>query len=231
MFAAAYSDTISSLETVKLLIASGAKVNLQNKDGDTALMLAALAAKQNSTSSLETVKVLIDAGTMVDLKNNDGDTAYNLCQTNACRHLFRANVLKKILPRDPISIIMNHHKLPYCDVEYEIDIFARDIIQIDTTDSAWTSASKNKKCWLAKNMITLDKNPYRLQIAIINYDAAIAQGKLKEFPNEYHELLEIDKLAQKIEKNRRDRIERIGKPQFGQLGRGRIKFYNGHLFY
>ncbi len=54
------------LERVRICIAQGAKVNLQNKDGLFSLMFAAL------KGHAETVKVLITAGAKVNLQNKDG---------------------------------------------------------------------------------------------------------------------------------------------------------------
>ncbi len=73
MFASKYSNTTSSLETVKLLIDSGADVNLRDDNGWAALMIAS--RYSNSTSSLETVKLLVDAGADLDIQNTDAWTA------------------------------------------------------------------------------------------------------------------------------------------------------------
>jgi len=75
-----YSNTISSLETLKLLIKSGTSidrrlpvVDLQDNDGWTALMWASMYS--NKSSSLETVKVLIEAGASLDIQSSNGYTA------------------------------------------------------------------------------------------------------------------------------------------------------------
>ena len=54
MFACRFSNTTSSLDTVKLLLERGAYVNLKTNDGYTALMIAVRSS--NIGSSLETVK-------------------------------------------------------------------------------------------------------------------------------------------------------------------------------
>ena len=54
---------------VKLLIENGADINLQDKDGDTALMWA------SNRSNKDVVEILIENGADINLKNKDGDTA------------------------------------------------------------------------------------------------------------------------------------------------------------
>jgi ankyrin repeat protein len=79
MLASRYSNDTSSLETVKELIKSGANIDIQDKEGWTALMLAS--RYSNDTSSLETVKELIKSGANLNLQNNDGFTALMLTET------------------------------------------------------------------------------------------------------------------------------------------------------
>ena len=64
------------LKTVKVLIDSGAKLNIQNNDGDTALMFAS--RRYNSAG----VKELIDAGADPNIQNNNGDTALKIASDN-----------------------------------------------------------------------------------------------------------------------------------------------------
>jgi len=68
MLASRYSNTDSSLETVKELIKSRANLDLQNNNGYTALMMAS--SYSNTDSSLKTVKELIKAGANLDLQTN-----------------------------------------------------------------------------------------------------------------------------------------------------------------
>ena len=71
--AARYSASESSLATVQALIDAGAKLDLQDFEGSTALHVAAL---WSSTESLEaTVQALIDAGANVDLQDQNEWTA------------------------------------------------------------------------------------------------------------------------------------------------------------
>ena len=60
MLACRHSNTVSSEETVRILIDANANVDVQNSDGWTALIISSLNCK--STSSEETIKMLIGAG-------------------------------------------------------------------------------------------------------------------------------------------------------------------------
>jgi ankyrin repeat protein len=62
--------TTESLESVKVLIVAGAKINFSDKQGFTSLMYAAL-----SSRDLQVLRFLISAGVDQNLRNNDGDTA------------------------------------------------------------------------------------------------------------------------------------------------------------
>lgn len=57
-------------EKVQSLLSQGANVNARDKDGNTALMKAALISED-----LEIVKLLLDKGAKVNAQNNEGDTA------------------------------------------------------------------------------------------------------------------------------------------------------------
>ena len=81
MMAARNSRTVSSLETVELLLAAGADVNMQNDEGCTALMLAS--ENSDTTSSLETVKALLAAKANANLKNLSGYNALMLASENS----------------------------------------------------------------------------------------------------------------------------------------------------
>ncbi len=75
IYASVYSKKLNLENIVKLLIEAGANLNLQEKNGWTALM----SASRNSTKSTEnTVKMLIDAGCDLNLQDNDGWTALML---------------------------------------------------------------------------------------------------------------------------------------------------------
>jgi ankyrin repeat protein len=61
-------------ELIKVSLKAGANVNLQNNEGRTALMLAAMKCTTDS-SGPETIKVLLEAGADVNAKDNYGGTA------------------------------------------------------------------------------------------------------------------------------------------------------------
>ena len=73
MFASRFSNSTSSLDTVKLLLENGADVNLKNDNKATPLLMAARIS--NIDSSYDTVKLLLEYGADVNLKNIDGWTA------------------------------------------------------------------------------------------------------------------------------------------------------------
>ena len=76
MYASRLSNSISSLETVKLLLDKGADVNIQRKYESTALILASMFS--NSTSSIATVKLLLEYGANPDLYDFHEYTALNI---------------------------------------------------------------------------------------------------------------------------------------------------------
>ncbi len=80
MLASRYSNTDSTNATVELLLKAGAKIDLQENEGWTALMMASLYSRTDSTH--ETVQLLLEAGADVDLREKDGWTALMM----ACRY-------------------------------------------------------------------------------------------------------------------------------------------------
>src|SRR5829696_2452771 len=68
---------------VRALLAAGADVNAQDKDGRTALMFAAAAGH------VDTVKALLSKGANPNLKDETGQTALTLAQTNGRREVAR----------------------------------------------------------------------------------------------------------------------------------------------
>ena len=87
IIAARNSDKINSRrntygdDIVKMLIAAGADLDIQDKDETTALMLAA--DYSNYTSTENTVKILIEAGANLDIQDVDGKTALMLAAENS----------------------------------------------------------------------------------------------------------------------------------------------------
>ena len=73
IIASRYSGTDSNIETVELLINSGADVNATTNGALTALMLASRNYATGST--IETVKILINANADVDMVSSAGDIA------------------------------------------------------------------------------------------------------------------------------------------------------------
>ena len=63
------SSNLKSLEEIKELLKKGADVNVSDKYGDTALMVAAI------NGQLEVVKCLVEGGADLEAKDGDGDTA------------------------------------------------------------------------------------------------------------------------------------------------------------
>ena len=83
MMACRDSNCDSTLETVKLLIKSGANVDKRDTDGWTALMMAC--RYSNCDSSLETVELLIESGANIDMQDKDGYTALMIACRNSNR--------------------------------------------------------------------------------------------------------------------------------------------------
>jgi hypothetical protein len=111
MMASTNSNGESSLETVKLLINSGANLNIQNNDGETALMLAL--KYSDKYSSLETVKLLINSGAKLDIQNKDGDTALMLCILTCIRsscNLYNLTIFVKLLIDSDANLTLKNNK-------------------------------------------------------------------------------------------------------------------------
>lgn len=81
MISSQYSNTTSSLDTVKLLLDRGANINIQDNDGWTPLLYAS--RDSNTTSSLDTVKLLLDRGSDINLTTNMGSTALIIASANS----------------------------------------------------------------------------------------------------------------------------------------------------
>jgi len=73
MLAVCKTNRGSNLETVQLLLRSGANLDLQNGTGSTALLLAAKFS--TDCSNIKTVEILIRSGANLDLPNAGGNTA------------------------------------------------------------------------------------------------------------------------------------------------------------
>ena len=104
MISCANSNTSSSLETVKLLINSGADLNIQSTHGFTALTVAS--QYQHTSSSLETVKLLIDSGCDVNIMSDYGDT----CLSYLVLFSKSLDVIKTVVSKN--SIVNNLSKMP-----------------------------------------------------------------------------------------------------------------------
>ncbi len=74
--ASRYSNTTSSIETVRLLLDSGADVNVKKNDKYTPLLISS--QNSNGTSSIETVKLLLDSGANINDKTKKGNAALML---------------------------------------------------------------------------------------------------------------------------------------------------------
>ena len=67
-------DNAKLVPIIKLLLSRGANLNIQNRDGTTALMFA------TTSKNIETMKLLLDAGADATLKHNSGQTALNMAR-------------------------------------------------------------------------------------------------------------------------------------------------------
>ena len=76
MIASRYSNKISSIETVKILLKHKPDLNIQNKKGWTVLMEASMYSKIDSSD--ETVELLLKHGANINMQNNMGYTALTL---------------------------------------------------------------------------------------------------------------------------------------------------------
>ena len=81
MLACRYASKYSNLQTIKLLLANGARTNFQNDSGETALMMAA--EYSNTESNIETVQLLLDHGVDVDEQTYHGYTALYCASSKA----------------------------------------------------------------------------------------------------------------------------------------------------
>ena len=69
------------VEIVRLLVAKGANVNVQDKSKNTALMFAC------DEEELEAVKILLEAGANPNLKDEDGETALEKTDSDEIKQL------------------------------------------------------------------------------------------------------------------------------------------------
>lgn len=88
---------------IRALISKGAQIDLQDKKGDTALMLSVFYDhRRNLLSSsvsdnLEAIKALVDAGADVCIKNNDGKTALDYTQGQEFAKMPSSEAVVKVL--------------------------------------------------------------------------------------------------------------------------------------
>jgi ankyrin repeat protein len=85
-----YSCHNNNLKTVKLLLSKGADVNLQNKDGMTALMYSC------HNNNLETVKLLLSKGADVTITNINNQKAIDLTNDDKIKKELKNEELKLI---------------------------------------------------------------------------------------------------------------------------------------
>ncbi len=111
MFASRNSNTDSNIETVKLLIEAAANLNLQEKDGWTALMMAI--ENSDTDSNVETFKLLIEAGADLNLQSKHNNDALcllkNEYQTKENIELFLKGGLNIKLDENDESFIDNYN--------------------------------------------------------------------------------------------------------------------------
>lgn len=102
MQSVAHSKDDSSIETIKLLIDAGANVNFQSNNKKTALMLAVIQESEH----LETIKLLIESGADVNLQEQDGNTALML----AIMKTLNENVIKMLIDAGTNLSLQNRDK-------------------------------------------------------------------------------------------------------------------------
>jgi uncharacterized CHY-type Zn-finger protein len=81
-----------------LLLDRGANINIQDNNGNTALIHSVKLSDEES--SLETVELLLERGADLFIKNHNGRTAFDYCPTDKCRDLLSKYIWKKLYSRD-----------------------------------------------------------------------------------------------------------------------------------
>jgi ankyrin repeat protein len=93
-----------AVKCISLLVKAGANTNLQNKEGDTALMKAAWMGRT------EDVSMLVKAGAALDLQNKRGDSALILATTRqhilTVKELFRAGADLNLQNEEELTALM-----------------------------------------------------------------------------------------------------------------------------
>jgi ankyrin repeat protein len=87
----------SSLESVQLLLAAGAGVNVCNEYGVTALMCSLGSTHHDATSAPHMVEALLAAGADVAARDNDGDTVLHKLAINSHAQPWAAAVARLLL--------------------------------------------------------------------------------------------------------------------------------------
>jgi ankyrin repeat protein len=125
IIASEFSDT-SGKEIVEALISAGADLNIQNKDGYTALMTATFYHNQ------ETVDALISAGADLNIQDEDGETALMLATKESNYSTADALILagaivheKTIVSKQLLAELLEYKKR-YGDLVRDMQIYAPD---------------------------------------------------------------------------------------------------------
>ncbi len=141
MMAARYSNTTSNVRTVKLLLGSGADVNMKNNDGSTALMLAA--RYSNTDSNIETVRLLLDSRSDPFIVNTEGKNFISYLNLNG----------KKEMECFKITQDFAHHNLCMKKVMGQIklvDLYSPNNYRIKLMNIKWDLENMSYKLFLEK---------------------------------------------------------------------------------
>ena len=136
MYAAEFSNTLSSMEAVSMLLNAGADVNQQNNNGDTALMLAVKAMtrksdvidklpnrKYRTDSKSEVLPLLVSQDAKVDIVNYSGHTALSwlvseISKAQEAEHLIKAARILLEAGANPNHVLINGESILILSAEH-----------------------------------------------------------------------------------------------------------------
>lgn len=135
MLACYNKQTMSTIETVKILIDAGCNLNLQNQLGETALML--IVTKSFDDDDKDCATILINAGCDLDIKDNSNNTVLIECchrrhehivkmllDAGCDIHLYRITVLRRACEEGTSNIVkmlLEHYYYQFPDVHPNLE--------------------------------------------------------------------------------------------------------------